>query len=61
MAAKPSEAGAKAARWIAQRVADRYPPAPVDVARRFGLSPRQAQRLCAAAGIPPRSAGRPAL
>jgi len=60
MAARPSDAGAKAARWIAQRVADRYPPVPADVVRRFGLSARQAQRLCAAAGIA-RRVGRPAL
>jgi len=33
-------------------------PAPPDVARRYGLSMRQSQRLCAAAGIA-RSPGRP--
>lgn len=58
MAGRPSAAAERATRWLAAEVAAGRMPTPADVARRYGLSARQSQRLCAQAGIV-RSPGRP--
>ena len=54
MAGRPSAAAEKAAKWLAAGHGT-----PAEAARKFGLSPRQAQRIAAAAGLAPQPVGRP--
>lgn len=59
MPGRPSAAAERATRWLGTEIAAGRAPTPGDVARRTGLSLRQARRLCAAAGVK-RPRGRPA-
>ena len=54
MAGRPSAAAEKAAKWLAAGKGT-----PAEAARKFGLSPRQAQRIAAAQGLAPQPVGRP--
>jgi hypothetical protein len=54
MAGRPSAAAERARKWLAAGHGT-----PAEAARKFGLSARQAQRIAAAAGLPPQPVGRP--
>lgn len=54
MAGRPSAASERAAKWL---LAGHGTAA--EAARKFGLSPRQAQRIAAKVGLAPQSVGRP--
>lgn len=59
MAGKPSAAGARAARWITAEIKAGRTPTPAAIVRRYSLSPSQARRLAAKAGLPPQPVGWP--
>ena len=54
MSGRPSAAAVRAARWLASGRGT-----PAEAARKFGISPRQAQRIAASEGLAPRPVGRP--
>ena len=56
MSGRPSAAAEKAAKWLAAGHGTA-----AEAARKFGLSPRQAQRVAASVGLPARPVGRPRL
>lgn len=61
MSGKASEAGAKAAKWIAAEMEAGRRPLPSDVMARFELSRSQARRISAQVGLPALPVGRPAV
>lgn len=54
MAGRPSAAAERAARWLAAGHGTA-----ADAARKFGISPRHAQRIAASVGLAPQPVGRP--